>query len=97
MYKLVQVAVSFIQISVLQVCFDIVWRCVPVPEKAFRDAIGENYFSPHKFNFGLSRDQVFSLPLALSTVCLSVNLCLVLIIHTHIQKILRLDKHLSPI
>lgn len=41
-----------------QVRFDIVWRCVPVPEEAFRDAIGENYFSPYKFNFGLSRDQV---------------------------------------
>ncbi|KAK4440342.1 hypothetical protein Salat_0369100 [Sesamum alatum] len=41
-----------------QVCFTSVWYCDPLPEREFRDAIRENYFSAKKFNFGLSEDQV---------------------------------------
>ncbi|XP_051126161.1 uncharacterized protein LOC127248057 isoform X2 [Andrographis paniculata] len=44
-----------------QVCFKPVWYCSPLSEKEFRDAIMENYFSPKKFNFGLSKDQVHRL------------------------------------
>jgi len=35
--------------------------CKPLPEKLFRDAIRENYFSANKFNFGLSENQVYKL------------------------------------
>ncbi|KAL0363738.1 UNVERIFIED_CONTAM: hypothetical protein Scaly_1329000 [Sesamum calycinum] len=41
-----------------QVCFAPIWYCDPLPEREFRDAIRENYFSAKKFNFGLSEDQV---------------------------------------
>ncbi|XP_011096808.1 uncharacterized protein LOC105175876 isoform X2 [Sesamum indicum] len=41
-----------------QVCFTPIWYCDPLPEREFRDAIRENYFSAKKFNFGLSEDQV---------------------------------------
>ncbi|KAL3851588.1 hypothetical protein ACJIZ3_013470 [Penstemon smallii] len=44
-----------------QVCFTLIWRCKPLPEKEIRDAIRENYFSPKKFKFGLSEDQVHRL------------------------------------
>ncbi|WVZ25668.1 hypothetical protein V8G54_004212 [Vigna mungo] len=44
-----------------QVKFDIIWFCKPLPEKLFRDAIRENYFSANKFNFGLSENQVYKL------------------------------------
>ncbi|QCD82894.1 cleavage and polyadenylation specificity factor subunit 4 [Vigna unguiculata] len=44
-----------------QVKFDPVWFCKPLPEKLFRDAIRENYFSANKFNFGLSENQVYKL------------------------------------
>nr|KYP58930.1 hypothetical protein KK1_014352 [Cajanus cajan] len=43
-----------------QVKFDIIWSCKPIPEKLFRDAIRENYFSANKFNFGLSENQRLS-------------------------------------
>ncbi|AES90085.2 DCD (development and cell death) domain protein [Medicago truncatula] len=41
-----------------QVKFTEIWKCKPLPEKIFRDAIRENYFAANKFNFGLSGDQV---------------------------------------
>ncbi|KAL0442326.1 UNVERIFIED_CONTAM: hypothetical protein Slati_1955300 [Sesamum latifolium] len=41
-----------------QVRFASIWYCDPLPEREFRDAIRENYFSAKKFNFGLSEDQV---------------------------------------
>ncbi|KAK7317902.1 hypothetical protein RJT34_02512 [Clitoria ternatea] len=41
-----------------QVKFIPIWFCKPLPEKSFRDAIRENYFSANKFNFGLSENQV---------------------------------------
>ncbi|KAH9616777.1 hypothetical protein KSS87_005294 [Heliosperma pusillum] len=41
-----------------QVRFTVLWQCAPLQEDAFRDAIKENYFTPYKFNFGLSREQV---------------------------------------
>ncbi|RDY09168.1 hypothetical protein CR513_06505, partial [Mucuna pruriens] len=44
-----------------QVKFETIWFCKPLPEKLFRDAIRENYFSANKFNFGLSEDQVYKL------------------------------------
>ncbi|KAK7362515.1 hypothetical protein VNO77_04631 [Canavalia gladiata] len=44
-----------------QVKFIPIWSCKPLPEKLFRDAIKENYFSPNKFNFGLSENQVHKL------------------------------------
>ncbi|CAJ1939651.1 unnamed protein product [Sphenostylis stenocarpa] len=40
-----------------QVKFEPIWFCKPLPEKLFRDAIRENYFSANKFNFGLSENQ----------------------------------------
>ncbi|KAB2060867.1 hypothetical protein ERO13_A10G044700v2 [Gossypium hirsutum] len=41
-----------------QVKFIFMWNCHPLSENEFRDAIRENYFSKHKFKFGLSEDQV---------------------------------------
>ncbi|KAJ1393394.1 Development/cell death domain [Sesbania bispinosa] len=41
-----------------QVKFIPIWHCKPLPEKTFRGAIKENYFSSNKFNFGLSENQV---------------------------------------
>lgn len=45
----------------VQVCFTPIWHCDPLSEHEFRDAIGGNYYSAKKFNFGLSEDQVDSL------------------------------------
>ncbi|KAL2344694.1 hypothetical protein Fmac_005979 [Flemingia macrophylla] len=44
-----------------QVKFDLIWSCKPLPEKLFREAIRENYFSSNKFNFGLCENQVYRL------------------------------------
>ncbi|KAK7251982.1 hypothetical protein RIF29_35630 [Crotalaria pallida] len=44
-----------------QVKFTQIWHCKPLSETLFRDAIRENYFSAHKFNFGLSEKQVHKL------------------------------------
>ncbi|GAB2276396.1 hypothetical protein Dimus_011124 [Dionaea muscipula] len=41
-----------------QVQFRIIWRCFPIPEIVFHDAIKENYYAPYKFHFGLSKHQV---------------------------------------
>ncbi|XP_019159967.1 PREDICTED: uncharacterized protein LOC109156567 [Ipomoea nil] len=41
-----------------QVRFRIVWRCHPLSENCFRDAIRDNYYAPNKFRFGLSEEQV---------------------------------------
>ncbi|MCI29776.1 DCD (development and cell death) domain protein, partial [Trifolium medium] len=41
--------------------FITIWDCKPLPERIFRDAIRENYFSANKFHFGLSEDQVYKL------------------------------------
>ncbi|CAK7337005.1 unnamed protein product [Dovyalis caffra] len=49
-----------------QVKFVQIWQCYPLSEKEFRDAIRENYFSSHKFNFGLSERQVEKLLLLFS-------------------------------
>ncbi|KAL3737456.1 hypothetical protein ACJRO7_026254 [Eucalyptus globulus] len=38
-----------------------IWHCHPLSEGEFRGAIEGNYFSGHKFNFGLSYDQVHQL------------------------------------
>ncbi|KAI4313042.1 hypothetical protein MLD38_037819 [Melastoma candidum] len=37
------------------------WHCAPLSENVFRDVIKENYFTPKKFNFGLSEEQVCGL------------------------------------
>ncbi|KAJ1385425.1 Development/cell death domain [Sesbania bispinosa] len=44
-----------------QVKFTTIWHCDPLFENEFRDAIQDNYFGIHKFNFGLSKDQIQSL------------------------------------
>ncbi|KAK7243823.1 hypothetical protein RIF29_38635 [Crotalaria pallida] len=44
-----------------QVKFTSIWHCDPLSEDLFRDAIRDNYFTTHRFNFGLSMDQVQSL------------------------------------
>ncbi|CAJ2650301.1 unnamed protein product [Trifolium pratense] len=44
-----------------QVKFVTIWDCKPLPERIFRDAIRENYFTSSKFHFGLSEDQVYKL------------------------------------
>ncbi|CAI9271829.1 unnamed protein product [Lactuca saligna] len=44
-----------------QVRFAPVWKCNPLSEHEFKVAIKENYFSWKKFNFGLSKDQVYKL------------------------------------
>ncbi|KDP31494.1 hypothetical protein JCGZ_15446 [Jatropha curcas] len=41
-----------------QVKFTIIWHCSSLSESEFCHAIRENYFSPNKFNFGLSAKQV---------------------------------------
>ncbi|CAA0374729.1 unnamed protein product [Arabidopsis thaliana] len=41
-----------------QVKFTEKWRCRPLCESEFGNAIHENYFTPTKFNFGLSKAQV---------------------------------------
>ncbi|CAL1353323.1 unnamed protein product [Linum trigynum] len=41
-----------------QVRFTTILRCSPLSEDEFSGAIRENYFSPNKFNFGLSERQV---------------------------------------
>lgn len=45
-----------------QVKFTTIWHCDPLLEDEFYDAIQDNYFDTYKFNFGLSKDQVFSFP-----------------------------------
>ncbi|XP_061354748.1 uncharacterized protein LOC133299310 [Gastrolobium bilobum] len=50
-----------------QVKFVRIWRCKPLEECLFRDAIIENYFSAKKFNFGLSENQVYKLLYLFST------------------------------
>ncbi|KAM7277625.1 hypothetical protein ACFE04_004759 [Oxalis oulophora] len=37
------------------------WHCRPITEDQFHAAIKENHFAPHKFNFGLSKNQVYKL------------------------------------
>ncbi|KAF9668200.1 hypothetical protein SADUNF_Sadunf15G0104500 [Salix dunnii] len=49
-----------------QVKFIQLWQCDALSENEFRDAIIENYFSPYKFNFGLSERQVEKLLLLFS-------------------------------
>ncbi|OVA11819.1 Development/cell death domain [Macleaya cordata] len=44
-----------------QVRFKQVWNCHPVPERDFRDAFKDNYYTINKFGFGLSKDQVHKL------------------------------------
>ncbi|XP_059666698.1 uncharacterized protein LOC132312373 [Cornus florida] len=44
-----------------QVRFSVIWNCRPLYENEFRDAIRDNYYAPNKFNFGLSKDQVYRL------------------------------------
>ncbi|XP_062012334.1 uncharacterized protein LOC133728902 [Rosa rugosa] len=44
-----------------QVRVNPIWHCHPLPESEFGDAIKENYFSKWKFNFGLSKAQVWRL------------------------------------
>lgn len=44
-----------------QVQFELIWRCSPLSEDEFCDAIRENYFSARKFHFGLSDEQVHRL------------------------------------
>ncbi|XP_031095398.1 uncharacterized protein LOC115999681 isoform X1 [Ipomoea triloba] len=44
-----------------QVRFCVVWRCHPLSENCFRDAIRDNYYAPNKFRFGLSQEQVWKL------------------------------------
>ncbi|KAJ1377772.1 Development/cell death domain [Sesbania bispinosa] len=44
-----------------QVKFTTICHCDPLFENEFRDAIQDNYFDTHKFNFGLSKDQIQSL------------------------------------
>uniref|UniRef100_A0A0D9XGV1 DCD domain-containing protein n=1 Tax=Leersia perrieri TaxID=77586 RepID=A0A0D9XGV1_9ORYZ len=44
-----------------QVCFKIVWKCRPLTKDEFSPAINENYYSPWKFYFDLSYQQVVHL------------------------------------
>ncbi|KAL4379054.1 hypothetical protein GQ457_02G030850 [Hibiscus cannabinus] len=44
-----------------QVRFTVLWHCHPLREHEFQAVIRDNYFSTNKFNFGLSKDQVFFL------------------------------------
>ncbi|QHO46334.1 DCD (Development and cell death) domain protein [Arachis hypogaea] len=42
---------------VRHVKFKIIWHCDPLSEDEFYGAIRDNYFGPHKFNFGLTKEQ----------------------------------------
>lgn len=44
-----------------QVRIKTVWKCDPLSEEEFRDAIYKNYFTPKKFHFYLSQEQVLEL------------------------------------
>ncbi|KAI0497003.1 hypothetical protein KFK09_023329 [Dendrobium nobile] len=44
-----------------QILFKRIWMCKPLCEDEFRSAIEENYYSPNKFHFGLSYEQVIKL------------------------------------
>ncbi|KAL0910576.1 hypothetical protein M5K25_021574 [Dendrobium thyrsiflorum] len=44
-----------------QIIFKRIWMCKPLCEDEFRSAIEENYYSPNKFHFGLSYEQVINL------------------------------------
>ncbi|CAH9121819.1 unnamed protein product [Cuscuta epithymum] len=57
-----------------QVSFTPIWKCSPLSEPEFREAISANYYSQKKFNFGLSRDQVQNLLLLFSTKKLRTKL-----------------------
>lgn len=52
--------------------------CKPLSEEEFHDAIKDNYFSPNKFHFGLSYDQVclpsFQRSLAASSAFILFNI-----------------------
>ncbi|KAI3965786.1 hypothetical protein MKX01_010743 [Papaver californicum] len=50
-----------------QVSFRSQWKCHPVSESEFRDAVKDNYYTKEKFGFGLSEDQVHKLLLLFST------------------------------
>ncbi|KAI3988621.1 hypothetical protein MKX01_026985 [Papaver californicum] len=50
-----------------QVSFRSQWKCHPVSESEFRDAVKDNYYTKEKFGFGLSEDQVHKLLLSFST------------------------------
>lgn len=41
-----------------QVVYKTIWKCHPLTEVEFKDAIQDNYFAPYKFHFGLSHEQV---------------------------------------
>ncbi|KAM7526894.1 hypothetical protein LguiA_016796 [Lonicera macranthoides] len=41
-----------------QVQFGVIWKCHPLSEHEFRNAIKDNYYAANKFNFGLSKEQV---------------------------------------
>ncbi|KAF8412707.1 hypothetical protein HHK36_000675 [Tetracentron sinense] len=43
-----------------QVSFTTIWNCHPLSEHDFCGAIKDNYYTPNKFHFGLSKDQVCS-------------------------------------
>lgn len=45
----------------VQIRFSVIWNCGPLPEREFRDAIKENYYEANKFQFGLSKEQVYRL------------------------------------
>ncbi|KAK3010137.1 hypothetical protein RJ639_011794 [Escallonia herrerae] len=44
-----------------QVQFGIIWKCYPLSEADFHDAIKDNYYSANKFHLGLSKEQVHRL------------------------------------
>ncbi|XP_010276179.1 PREDICTED: uncharacterized protein LOC104610989 [Nelumbo nucifera] len=69
-----------------QIHFTTIWKCNPLSEHEFRDAIKDNYYEAYKFNFGLSQDQVHKLLWLFNTKKIEVQRPRILSIGSKVNK-----------